>query len=86
MINPYWVCPCFKPCHAKIESLWLKMLIIIKNEFMQIHLFAGISYNTDEQSLSDAFSKYGQVLDGELSDYLFSFSLLGGIQLRGCLN
>jgi len=42
---------------------------------MQIHVFAGISYSTDEQTLSDAFSRYGQVLDGELSDSLFSFSL-----------
>lgn len=39
-----------------------------------VHLsIAGVSYNTDDQSLEEAFSKYGQVLDGNLLDPLLFF-------------
>lgn len=48
-----------------------------------VHLsIAGVSYNTDDQSLEEAFSKYGQVLDGNLLDPLLFFCLFfsGGLQ------
>lgn len=33
-----------------------------------LHLsVAGVSYSTDENSLREAFSKYGEVLDGKYS-------------------
>ena len=30
------------------------------------HFIAGISFSTDEQSLREAFSKYGEVVEGRL--------------------
>lgn len=38
---------------------------------------AGISYNTDEQSLREAFAKYGEVVDGK---WLFSSCYLYEVQ------
>jgi hypothetical protein len=34
---------------------------------------AGISFSTDEQGLREAFSRYGEVLDGKEFDCLFYF-------------
>lgn len=36
-----------------------------------IHLIciAGLSYNTDEQSLRESFDKYGEVIDGKIIKY-----------------
>lgn len=32
--------------------------------FIQMFLIAGLSYNTDEMGLRDAFAKYGDVVEG----------------------
>lgn len=45
---------------------------MIENEYVYIYV-AGVSYSIDEQSLTEIFSKYGQVVDGRLSDSLLSF-------------
>lgn len=34
-------------------------------------LVVGLSYSTDQQSLLEAFAKYGDVVDGKLLMFLF---------------
>ena len=42
-------------------------------------LVTGISYQTDEQSLREAFAKYGQVVDGRLLDIILNYSSMWDI-------
>ena len=42
-------------------------------------LVTGISFHTDEQSLREAFAKYGQVVDGRLLDIILNYSSMWDI-------
>lgn len=53
--------------HFELDAFYIFFILCLvdNNDLCTYLSVTGVSYSTDEQSLREAFSKYGEVVDGK---------------------